>query len=49
MSYYIPLPGLDDKGLGKAWEGLDVVSEIVTPLLRKRRAWQSVSSFQARG
>ena len=30
MSYYIPLPGLDDEGLGKAWEGLDVVSEIVT-------------------
>jgi hypothetical protein len=30
MSYYIPLPGLDDKGLGEAWEGLDVVSEIVT-------------------
>jgi FAD/FMN-containing dehydrogenase len=30
MSYYIPLPGLDDQGLGKAWDGLDVVSEIVT-------------------
>ena len=30
MSYYIPLPGLDDEGLGQAWEGLDVVSEIVT-------------------
>jgi FAD/FMN-containing dehydrogenase len=30
MSYYIPLPGLDDKGLDKAWDGLDVVSEIVT-------------------
>jgi D-arabinono-1,4-lactone oxidase len=30
MSYYIPLPGLDDKGLGKAWDGLDVVSKIVT-------------------
>src|SRR5215813_12589799 len=30
MSYYIPLPGLDDEGLGKGWEGLDVVSEIVT-------------------
>ena len=30
MSYYIPLPGLDDEGLGKAWDGLDVVSKIVT-------------------
>ena len=30
MSYYIPLPDLDDKGLGKAWDGLDVVSKIVT-------------------
>ena len=29
MSYYIPLPGLDDEGLGQAWDGLDVVSEIV--------------------
>jgi FAD/FMN-containing dehydrogenase len=29
MSYYIPLPGLDDEGLGKAWDGLDVVSKIV--------------------
>jgi FAD/FMN-containing dehydrogenase len=30
MSYFIPLPGLDDAGLGKAWDGLDVVSKIVT-------------------
>src|SRR4029077_15946812 len=30
MSYYIPLPVLDDEGVGKAWDGLDVVSEIVT-------------------
>jgi FAD/FMN-containing dehydrogenase len=30
MSYYIPLPGLDDEGLGKAWDGLYVVSKIVT-------------------
>jgi FAD/FMN-containing dehydrogenase len=30
MSYYIPLPGLDDAGLGKVWDGLDVVSQIVT-------------------
>jgi FAD/FMN-containing dehydrogenase len=30
MSYYIPLPGLDDEGLGQAWDGLDVVSKIVT-------------------
>jgi FAD/FMN-containing dehydrogenase len=30
MSYYIPLPGLDGEGLGKAWDGLDVVSKIVT-------------------
>ncbi|MBV8279675.1 MAG: hypothetical protein JO170_31025 [Verrucomicrobia bacterium] len=30
MSYYIPLPRLDDAGLGKAWDGLDVVSRIVT-------------------
>jgi FAD/FMN-containing dehydrogenase len=29
MSYYIPLPGLDDEGLGQAWDGLDVVSKIV--------------------
>jgi FAD/FMN-containing dehydrogenase len=29
MSYFIPLPGLDDAGLGKAWDGLDVVSKIV--------------------
>ena len=29
MSYYIPLPGLDDAGLGKVWDGLDVVSQIV--------------------
>jgi FAD/FMN-containing dehydrogenase len=30
MSYYIPLPDLDDAGLGIAWDGLDVVSQIVT-------------------
>jgi FAD/FMN-containing dehydrogenase len=30
MSYYIPLPALDDDGLGKVWDGLDVVSQIVT-------------------
>lgn len=29
MSYYIPLPSLDDAGLGKVWDGLDVVSQIV--------------------
>ena len=29
MSYYIPLPKLDDAGLGKVWDGLDVVSQIV--------------------
>jgi len=30
MSYYIPLPALDDDGLRKVWDGLDVVSRIVT-------------------
>ena len=30
MSYYIPLPDLEDAGLGIAWDGLDVVSQIVT-------------------
>ena len=30
MSYYIPLPALDDDGLAKVWDGLDVVSQIVT-------------------
>jgi FAD/FMN-containing dehydrogenase len=29
MSYYVPLPNLDAAGLGKAWDGLDVVSRIV--------------------
>lgn len=29
MSYYIPLPNLNDAGLGKVWDGLDVVSQIV--------------------
>ncbi|HEX7174804.1 MAG TPA: D-arabinono-1,4-lactone oxidase [Pyrinomonadaceae bacterium] len=29
MSYYVPLPNLDDAGLGKVWDGLDVVSQIV--------------------
>jgi len=30
MSYFIELPGLDDEGLEKAWEGLDVVNTYVT-------------------
>jgi hypothetical protein len=30
MSYFIELPDLDDKGLEKAWEGLDVVNTYVT-------------------
>ena len=30
MSYFIELPGLDDAGLGKTWEGLDVVNTYVT-------------------
>ncbi len=30
MSYYIPLPGLDEAGLSIVWDGLDVVSQIVT-------------------
>ncbi len=30
MSYYIPLPEINAKGLGKVWDGLDVVSQIVT-------------------
>jgi len=29
MSYFIEMPGLDDAGLGKAWEGLDVVNNYV--------------------
>jgi len=29
MSYFIELPGLDDAGLEKAWEGLDVVNNYV--------------------
>ena len=29
MSYYIPMPAIDDAGLGKVWDGLDVVSQIV--------------------
>ena len=29
MSYYIQLPNLDAAGLGKAWDGLDVVSRVV--------------------
>ena len=29
MSYFIELPGLDDKGLAKVWEGLDVVTSYV--------------------
>lgn len=30
MSYYVPLPDLHAAGLGKVWDGLDVVSKIVT-------------------
>jgi FAD/FMN-containing dehydrogenase len=30
MSYFIELPDLEDQGLGKAWEGLDVVNTYVT-------------------
>jgi FAD/FMN-containing dehydrogenase len=30
MSYFIELPGLDDAGLQKTWEGLDVVNQYVT-------------------
>ena len=30
MSYFIPLPDLGDAGLGKVWDSLDVVSNIVT-------------------
>jgi len=30
MSYFIELPDLDDQGLTKAWEGLDVVNTYVT-------------------
>lgn len=30
MSYYIPLPDLQAAGLGLVWDGLDVVSRIVT-------------------
>lgn len=29
MSYFIELPGLDDKGLERVWEGLDVVTSYV--------------------
>ena len=29
MSYFIELPGLDDRGLERAWEGLDVVNTYV--------------------
>jgi FAD/FMN-containing dehydrogenase len=29
MSYFIELPALDDEGLGRAWEGLDVVNTYV--------------------
>lgn len=29
MSYYIPLPRIDEAGLGRVWDGLDVVSSIV--------------------
>jgi FAD/FMN-containing dehydrogenase len=31
MSYFIPLPAIDDEGLGKVWDSLDVVSKIVMP------------------
>ncbi len=30
MSYFVELPGLDDEGLKKAWEGLDAVNTYVT-------------------
>ena len=30
MSYFIEMPGLDEDGLGKAWEGVDVVDSYVT-------------------
>jgi hypothetical protein len=30
MSYFIELPGFDEAGLGKAWEGLEVVADYVT-------------------
>ena len=30
MSYFIEMPGLDEDGLAKAWEGLDVVNSYVT-------------------
>jgi FAD/FMN-containing dehydrogenase len=30
MSYFIELPGLDDEGLERVWEGLDVVNAYVT-------------------
>lgn len=30
MSYYIPIPDLEDAGLSIAWDGMDVVSKIVT-------------------
>lgn len=30
MSYFIELPGFDEEGLGRAWEGLDVVNTYVT-------------------
>jgi FAD/FMN-containing dehydrogenase len=30
MSYYVPLPDLKAAGLGKVWDGLDVVARIVT-------------------
>lgn len=30
MSYFIPLSDLDEEGLGKVWDSLDVVSSIVT-------------------
>jgi hypothetical protein len=30
MSYFIEMPGLDDDGLAKAWEGLEVVDSYVT-------------------
>lgn len=31
MSYFIPLPGIDEDGLGKVWDSLDVVARIVVP------------------
>ena len=31
MSYFIPLPKLDDDGLGKVWDSMDLVTKLVLP------------------